>query len=74
MLDLCAVHQNDLINECNKRVLAMRLRVISALEKKNLEEMGLKDLATYTALLTSVGTLLPFGFGAAACCCESKEE
>ena len=70
------MNQNDLAyyNECNGRVTAMRLRVISALEKMNLEEMELNDLATYTALLTSVGTLLSLGFSAAACCCESKEE
>ena len=72
------VNQNDLVykkyNECNERVMEIRLRVISALEKMNLEEMELKDLAMYTALLTSVGTLFPFGFGAAACGCESKEE
>ena len=78
MSGIGTVNQNDLIykkyNECNERAMEMRMRVISALEKMNLEEMELKDLAMYTALLTSVGTLLPFGYSAAACCCESKEE
>ncbi len=78
MSGIGTINQNDSLyekyNECSERVTAMRLRVVGVLEKMNLEEMGLKDLVTYTALLSSVCTLFPFGFGAAACCCESKEE
>lgn len=74
MLDLGIVNQNDsIMNECNRRVTAMRFRVIGTLEKMNPEEMGLNDLAKYTALLSSVGILFPYAFGADACCCEPKE-
>ena len=75
MLDLGIVNQNDsIMNECNRRVTAMRFRVIDTLEKMNPEEMGLNDLAKYTALLSSVGILFPYvGYSTDACCCEPKE-
>lgn len=75
MLGLGTVNQNDsIMNECNKRVTAMRFRVIGALEKMNPEEMTLNDLAKYAALLSSVGILFPYaGYTTDACYCESKE-
>ena len=74
MLGLGTVNQNDsIMNECNKRVTAMRFRVIGALERMNPEEMTLNDLTKYAALLSSVGILFPYAFGANTCCCESKE-
>ena len=74
MLGLGTVNQNDsIMNECNRRVTAMRFRVIDTLEKMNPEEMTLNDLVKYTDLLSSVGVLFPYGFSADACCCESKE-
>lgn len=76
MLGLGTVNQNDSSYkeyvECNKRITAMRLRVIGALEKMEPEEMELNDLTKYTALLSSVAILFPYGYGAAYFC-ESKE-
>ena len=51
----------------------MRFRVIGALEEMKPEEMTLNELAKYAALLSSVGILFPYAFGADACYCESKE-
>lgn len=75
MLGLGTTNQNDsMMNECNRRVTAMRLRVIDALEGMKPEEMELNDLAKYATLLSSVGILFPYaGYTTDVCCCESKE-